>query len=65
AIDDFGTGYSALNYLRDFPIDTLKIDRGFIQTMHPGSRDALLAQAIVAMGRSLQLRVIAEGIETE
>lgn len=65
AIDDFGTGYSALNYLRDFPIDTLKIDRGFIQTMLPGSRDALLAQAIVAMGRSLQLRVIAEGIETE
>ncbi|WP_341707807.1 EAL domain-containing protein [Halopseudomonas sp.] len=65
AIDDFGTGYSALNYLRDLPIDTLKIDRGFIQSMRPGSRDALLAQAIVAMGRSLQLRVIAEGIETQ
>ncbi len=64
AIDDFGTGYSALNYLRDFPIDTLKIDRGFIQSMHPGSRDARLAEAIVAMGRSLDLRVIAEGVET-
>ncbi|MEH6564229.1 MAG: EAL domain-containing protein [Halopseudomonas sp.] len=64
AIDDFGTGYSALNYLKDFPIDTLKIDRGFIQAMRPHSRDARLAEAIVAMGRSLQLRVIAEGIET-
>tara|TARA_R110002111_G_scaffold166086_1_gene232037 strand:+ start:1479 stop:5357 length:3879 start_codon:yes stop_codon:yes gene_type:complete len=65
AIDDFGTGYSALNYLKDFPIDTLKIDRGFIQAMRPHSRDARLAEAIVALGRSLQLRVIAEGIETE
>ena len=64
AIDDFGTGYSALNYLRDFPIDTLKIDRGFIHSMHPGSRDARLAEAIVAMGRSLDLRVLAEGVET-
>ena len=65
AIDDFGTGYSALNYLKDFPIDTLKIDRGFIHAMQPDTRDARLAEAIVAMGRSLQLRVIAEGIETE
>lgn len=65
AIDDFGTGYSALNYLKDFPIDTLKIDRGFIQAMRPDSRDARLAEAIVALGRSLQLRVIAEGVETE
>ena len=65
AIDDFGTGYSALNYLKDFPIDTLKIDRGFIQAMRPDSRDARLAEAIVALGRSLQLRVIAEGVETD
>ncbi|WP_373187450.1 EAL domain-containing protein [Halopseudomonas sp.] len=64
AVDDFGTGYSSLNYLKDFPIDTLKIDRSFIQAMHDASRDTLLAQAIVAMGRSLQLRVIAEGVET-
>ena len=64
AVDDFGTGYSSLNYLKDFPIDTLKIDRSFIQAMHDDSRDTLLAQAIVAMGRSLQLRVIAEGVET-
>lgn len=65
AVDDFGTGYSSLNYLKDFPIDTLKIDRSFIQAMHEDSRDTLLAQAIVAMGRSLQLRVIAEGVETQ
>jgi len=64
AVDDFGTGYSSLNYLKDFPIDTLKIDRSFIHAMHAGSRDARLAEAIVAMGRSLQLRVIAEGVET-
>lgn len=64
AVDDFGTGYSSLNYLKDFPIDTLKIDRSFIQAMRAGSRDTLLAQAIVAMGRSLHLRVIAEGVET-
>lgn len=64
AVDDFGTGYSSLNYLKDFPIDTLKIDRTFINAMKIGSRDAHLAQAIVAMGRSLQLRVIAEGVET-
>ncbi|UAW99068.1 EAL domain-containing protein [Halopseudomonas nanhaiensis] len=64
AVDDFGTGYSSLNYLKDFPIDTLKIDRSFIQAMHAGSRDARLAEAIIAMGRSLQLMVIAEGVET-
>lgn len=64
AVDDFGTGYSSLNYLKDFPIDTLKIDRSFIQMMSAGSRDARLVQAIVAMGQSLQLRVIAEGVET-
>ncbi|WP_417316274.1 EAL domain-containing protein [Cycloclasticus pugetii] len=64
AVDDFGTGYSSLNYLKDFPIDTLKIDRSFIQAMHAGNRDTRLAKAIVALGRSLQLRVIAEGVET-
>jgi diguanylate cyclase (GGDEF)-like protein/PAS domain S-box-containing protein len=64
AVDDFGTGYSSLNYLKDFPIDTLKIDRSFIHAMQAGSRDARLAQAIVAMGESLHLRVIAEGVET-
>lgn len=64
AVDDFGTGYSSLNYLKDFPIDTLKIDRSFIQAMRDQNRDTLLAQAIVAMARSLQLRVIAEGVET-
>lgn len=64
AVDDFGTGYSSLNYLKDFPIDTLKIDRTFIQAMRAGNRDSRLAKAIVALGRSLQLRVIAEGVET-
>jgi diguanylate cyclase (GGDEF)-like protein/PAS domain S-box-containing protein len=64
AIDDFGTGYSSLSYLTKFPIDALKIDRSFMHTMTPSGGDASIVEAIVAMGRSLKLRVIAEGIET-
>ena len=64
AIDDFGTGYSSLSYLRTFPIDILKIDRSFIDGIDRGVEDAALARAIVQIGENLNLRIVAEGIET-
>lgn len=65
AIDDFGTGYSSLSYLRQFTVDRLKIDQSFVRDL-PGNIDAeAIAAAIVAMGLSLGLRIIAEGVETE
>jgi diguanylate cyclase (GGDEF)-like protein/PAS domain S-box-containing protein len=65
AIDDFGTGYSSLSYLRQFTVDRLKIDQSFVRDL-PGNVDAeAIAAAIVAMGLSLGLRIIAEGVETE
>lgn len=65
AIDDFGTGYSSLSYLSRFPIDTLKIDGSFVQGMTAGGPDAAIIHAIIGLGRSLQQRVVAEGVETE
>jgi len=63
AIDDFGTGYSSLSYLKLLPIDTLKIDRSFIQVMTAGGRDAQLTQTMVVMAHGLGMRVLAEGVE--
>jgi diguanylate cyclase (GGDEF)-like protein/PAS domain S-box-containing protein len=64
AIDDFGTGYSSLSYLTRFPIDALKLDQSFLHDMNVISDDAIVVSSVVAMGKSLKHRVIAEGVET-
>lgn len=65
SIDDFGTGYSSLNYLKNLPINTLKIDRSFIQHLHLDASDFAIVKAIVTMGHGLNLKVVAEGVENE
>ncbi len=65
AIDDFGTGYSSLSYLQRYPIDILKIDKAFVDVIDKGGEGPVLANAIVALGDTLQMNTVAEGIETE
>lgn len=65
SIDDFGTGYSSLKYLRDFPIDEIKIDGIFIEGLAHGRRDGLIVESVLALGDAFEARVVAEGIETD
>jgi EAL domain-containing protein (putative c-di-GMP-specific phosphodiesterase class I) len=63
SIDDFGTGYSSLNFLKNFPVDRINIDRSFVADVNQSNDAAALVEAIISMGHSLNLKVLAEGVE--
>jgi len=63
AIDDFGTGYSSLAYLRDFPIDIVKMDRSFVRDLGSGKADQALVRSVLELGEALDMQIVAEGIE--
>jgi diguanylate cyclase (GGDEF)-like protein/PAS domain S-box-containing protein len=65
SIDDFGTGFSSLNYLKQFPVDTLKIDQSFVRELHNNPNDETIVKTIISMAHNLNLNVVAEGIETK
>jgi diguanylate cyclase (GGDEF)-like protein len=64
AIDDFGTGYSSMSLMKQFPIDTIKIDRSFVRNLPDDNEDQAIAQAIISMGKALGMTIVAEGVET-
>jgi EAL domain-containing protein (putative c-di-GMP-specific phosphodiesterase class I) len=65
AIDDFGTGYSSMSMMKQFPIDTIKIDRSFVRDLEKNPEDRAITTAIISMGKALGLTIVAEGVETE
>jgi EAL domain-containing protein (putative c-di-GMP-specific phosphodiesterase class I) len=65
ALDDFGTGYSSLSYMRRFPVDALKVDKSFVRDLITHAADAGVVSAVIQMGKSLNMRVVAEGVETK
>ena len=64
ALDDFGTGYASLSHLKQFPVDIIKIDRSFVREVERDSGDAAIVDAVINLGRSLNIKIVAEGVES-